>query len=154
MELRTQNAQLPWNSNDYFQKTTYFTQFWWKSQNMASRRKLQWKWMSRGHLGRKLPWTYRGHLRRKHWKLSSKGTISLELNPWNLIFPGVLDWKHWVGDQKTIFSTPSRNLIKLSLHLYQIRQFWSNRMGESFGPQGLGARPQCAYFREAWHNFA
>ena len=46
----------------------YAIKLCWKSQNMVSRRKLQWKWMSRGHLWRKLPckWVYRGHLRRKH----------------------------------------------------------------------------------------
>ena len=36
--------------NDVF----YAIKLCWKSQNMVSRRKLQWKWMSRGHLGRKL----------------------------------------------------------------------------------------------------
>ena len=45
-------------------------------------------------------WKYPKH---KPWKLSSKGAISPELNPWNRIFPGALDWNHSVGGQKTIF---------------------------------------------------
>ena len=45
-------------------------------------------------------WKYPKH---KPWKLSSKGAISPELNPWSSIFPGALDWNHSVGDQNTIF---------------------------------------------------
>ena len=41
----------------YFAKNLVFyaIKLFWKSQHMASRRKLQWKWMSRGYLGAKAP---------------------------------------------------------------------------------------------------
>ena len=41
----------------YFAKhfVFYAIKWFWKSQHMASRRKLQWKWMSRGYLGAKAP---------------------------------------------------------------------------------------------------
>ena len=45
------------------------------------------------------------------------------------------------GGSENDFATPSQNLLISSLNLDQIRQFWSNRVGGPFGPQGLGARP-------------
>ena len=51
-------------------------------------------------------------------------------------------------DQKSTFPTPSQNLLKSSLNLVQIRQFWSNRVGDPFGRQGVGAGPQCAHFKK------
>ena len=53
MELRTQNAQLPWCPNDF----------------VTSRHKLPWKWVSRSRL------------RRKRWELYIKRTIPPELSP-------------------------------------------------------------------------
>ena len=69
VELRTRNAQLPCNPNDYLQKTSYFTQYnydgnpkIWLLDESSNGNECPWAtW------GRKLPWkwVYRGHLRRK-----------------------------------------------------------------------------------------
>ena len=92
----------------------------------------------------------------KPWKLSTKRSISPELDPWNDIFihfPWSSGLKPFGGRLEYYFSTPSQNHLKSSLNRAQILQFWLNRVGDPFGPRGVGAKLQCVHFAEAWNDF-